>query len=231
MTESNKRIKKALSLLFMSAFVAVACLAPATTLATSWGTTNVGDPCPRAADEGDSCVGGTCQNTGFELECVATPADDDDDDEETVECEVGINAPCGAVCSEGQTCGEPGSFSTCRDRSGVLTCMAADDPGSDTGTTPPDATLIEPRELPNPLGTASIPEVLARIITILTGVSGSVALLMFVYGGVLWLISGGNQERITTGKQAMVYATIGLTIIFGSYAILRALFLALGASL
>jgi hypothetical protein len=101
----------------------------------------------------------------------------------------------------------------------------------DTGTAPTAATTIAPRELPNPLGTASIPELLARVITIFTGVAGSIALLMFVYGGITWVSSGGSAERIETGKKAMVYAVIGLTIIFGSYAILRALFLALGARL
>ncbi|MEA3248928.1 MAG: TrbC/VirB2 family protein, partial [Patescibacteria group bacterium] len=85
--------------------------------------------------------------------------------------------------------------------------------------------------LPNPLGTGSIPELLARIITIFTAIAGSVALLMFVYGGIMWLSSGGNKERIETGKKAVVYAVIGLAIIFGSYAILRALFTAIGARL
>jgi len=52
------------------------------------------------------------------------------------------------------------------------------------------------------------------------GILGSIALLVFVYGGFMWLISGGNEQRIETGKNAMLYSVIGIFIIFASYAII-----------
>lgn len=52
------------------------------------------------------------------------------------------------------------------------------------------------------------------------GISGSAALLFFVYGGVTFLISGGSQERVTKGKQIIIGSVIGLFIIFGSYTII-----------
>lgn len=86
------------------------------------------------------------------------------------------------------------------------------------------------RTLDNPIGGASRWEdVAARIIKMFTGLSGSVALLMFVWGGFLWMTSGGNDQRVAKGKQTLVWATIGLIIIFGSYAILNVLFTSIGA--
>ena len=53
------------------------------------------------------------------------------------------------------------------------------------------------------------------------GISGSAALLFFVYGGVTFLISGGSQEKVTKGKQIIIGSVIGLFIIFGSYTIIN----------
>jgi len=51
------------------------------------------------------------------------------------------------------------------------------------------------------------------------GLTGSIALLMFVYGGFLWLISGGSPDKIKKAQGILVWATLGLTLIFASYAI------------
>lgn len=82
-------------------------------------------------------------------------------------------------------------------------------------------------ELSNPLGTSDFRVLAGRAIRIVTGISGSIGLLMFVYGGFTWLTSGGSPEKIKKGKQIFVTAALGLIIIFGSYALLRALFASL----
>lgn len=81
--------------------------------------------------------------------------------------------------------------------------------------------------LSNPLGTTDFRVLTGRAIRIVTGISGSVGLLMFIYGGFTWLTSGGSPEKIKQGKKIFVTAALGLIIIFGSYALLRALFAAL----
>ncbi len=63
---------------------------------------------------------------------------------------------------------------------------------------------------------------------IILGISGSLALLMFVYGGFLFLVSAGNNERVERGKRAISAAVVGLVIIFSSYAIVGLVFKALG---
>ncbi|MEK9158614.1 MAG: hypothetical protein AAB673_01310 [Patescibacteria group bacterium] len=77
-------------------------------------------------------------------------------------------------------------------------------------------------ELDNPLGTKTpdktfILQKTGTIIKGFLGVTGSIALVMFVYGGMMWLISGGNPDKIKKGKDVLVWAVIGLAIIFSSY--------------
>ena len=59
-----------------------------------------------------------------------------------------------------------------------------------------------------------------EIIQAILGVVDSIALLMFIYGGFLWLTSSGNEQKITQGKQVLVWATI-LTVIFLSYTLVN----------
>jgi hypothetical protein len=58
-----------------------------------------------------------------------------------------------------------------------------------------------------------------RVAEIIWAISGSIALLMFVYGGILFLISSGQSQMVTRATQTMTGALIGLGIVFGSYAI------------
>lgn len=99
--------------------------------------------------------------------------------------------------------------------------------GASTGGSAERMTTV--RQLTNPLGSTSIQGIVGRAVTIFTGLSGSFALLMFIYGGIMWLTSAGNSEKVERGKKIFMWATIGLVIIFGAYAILSAIFGAIGA--
>jgi hypothetical protein len=62
----------------------------------------------------------------------------------------------------------------------------------------------------------------------LFGIVGALALLFFVYGGVLWLTAGGNAEQIEKGKKVLTGAVIGLIIVFGAWLIVQFVMTALG---
>ncbi len=53
------------------------------------------------------------------------------------------------------------------------------------------------------------------------GITGSAVLFVFMYGGFKWLLSRGDSHWVEEGKKAMTAGTIGLVIIFGSYAALN----------
>lgn len=60
------------------------------------------------------------------------------------------------------------------------------------------------------------------------GITGSLALLMFIYGGVMFLISSGSSEKVTQAKQIIIGAVIGLIIVFAAYTIIGFTFKAMG---
>jgi type IV secretory pathway VirB2 component (pilin) len=92
--------------------------------------------------------------------------------------------------------------------------------------------LAKTAELYNPLdptgsGDVTINTVFGRLIQAMLGVTGSIALLMFVYGGFLWLISAGVEDRVKKGKEVIKWSVFGLVIIVGAYTIVRAVVSAL----
>lgn len=82
--------------------------------------------------------------------------------------------------------------------------------------------------LPNPLGTASIPGIIGKVINAALGIVGSLALIMFIYGGITWMTAAGNEQNVTKGKNIIIWATLGLVVIFSSYAIVRFVLQAIG---
>jgi hypothetical protein len=76
----------------------------------------------------------------------------------------------------------------------------------------------------NKLGSTDITEVIARGIKVALGVAGTISFALFIYAGVMLMISGGNSERTGKAKQTMVWATLGVFIIFASYAIVSFIF-------
>ena len=82
----------------------------------------------------------------------------------------------------------------------------------------------------NPLKANNFQQLIGIGIKGLMGVVGSVALIMFIYGGIMWLISGGNPDQVKKGRQTIIWAVMGLVMIFSAYAILNFVFTILGSS-
>ncbi|MFA6421922.1 MAG: hypothetical protein WCV92_00760 [Candidatus Buchananbacteria bacterium] len=79
-------------------------------------------------------------------------------------------------------------------------------------------------KLDNPIGAGTngtIDALVIRIIQYVLGVVGVAALIAFIYGGILWLTSLGDSNKVTKGKNVMIWAFMGLLIIFSSYAIVN----------
>lgn len=57
---------------------------------------------------------------------------------------------------------------------------------------------------------------------------GALALLFFVYGGVILITSQGNRENVSKGTKAMVAAATGLVIAFSGYALITFLSQSIG---
>ena len=101
----------------------------------------------------------------------------------------------------------------------IVTCVA--------GEGVSDASGNASTKFPNPLsgvtkgasGEAAIPLIIGQVIKSVLGIVGSLALAMFVYGGLIWMTAAGAPDKITKGKDVLVWASIGLLVIFSSYAL------------
>jgi len=113
------------------------------------------------------------------------------------ECSSALGCSASGVCPAGQ--------------SAIVPCAAISSPGSSP-------------KLINPLPTTNIPELLGNALGKALGIVGSIALALFIYGGFTWMTAGGNTARVTTGRNVLVWASIGLIVIFLSYALLTFVF-------
>lgn len=86
-----------------------------------------------------------------------------------------------------------------------------------------------PRVLANPLGTGDVRVVIGNVIKALLGIAGSLALLMFVWGGMQWIMSAGNSDRVQKGKSTFTWAVIGLAFIFLAFTFVNFVIRAFGA--
>lgn len=70
-------------------------------------------------------------------------------------------------------------------------------------------------------------EIIGIALNVVLGIIGIAALFMFLYGAIIFMLSEGNAEKVTTAKKTMVWATLGLVAIFMSYYVIDYLFDAL----
>jgi hypothetical protein len=86
--------------------------------------------------------------------------------------------------------------------------------------------------LKNPLDTAGIDSfqgLIGRVINSILGVVGSLALVMFIYGGLIWMTSSGSSDKVKKGRDILIWAAIGLVIIFSAYGLVRFVIVGIGA--
>jgi hypothetical protein len=82
----------------------------------------------------------------------------------------------------------------------------------------------EPITLVNPLSVDTPEALINNVIKAILGIVGAIALLYLIIGGLMWLTSQGNTEKVKKGKDTLVWAIAGLAMIFFSYVILSYVF-------
>ena len=69
------------------------------------------------------------------------------------------------------------------------------------------------------LGQQDPRETAANIIRAALGVLGIVAVVIVLWGGVLWMTAGGSEERVGKAKKILFAGLIGLIIILSAFAL------------
>jgi len=84
----------------------------------------------------------------------------------------------------------------------------------------------------NPLasstGTSSFDQMLTRVLSWLFPFSLAAAVLMILIGAYYMVLSGGNPQKIATGKKIVIYALVGVAIVTISRGIVALLRVILG---
>jgi hypothetical protein len=62
-------------------------------------------------------------------------------------------------------------------------------------------------------GTKTLPQIAAFIINIFSWIVGVVSVIMIIYGGFRYITSGGDSNSVTSAKNTILYAIIGLVIV------------------
>lgn len=67
----------------------------------------------------------------------------------------------------------------------------------------------------------SFTNLLTNIINILLFIIGAVAVIMIIIGGIKYTTSNGDQAQVTSAKNTILYAVVGLVVAIMSYAIVN----------
>lgn len=80
---------------------------------------------------------------------------------------------------------------------------------------------LVPDKSPFDLGGEDLIQLGVNVINFLIDISLVIATIFFLWGGLLFIISGGSEERISKGRQAMTAAVIGIVIVLASILIVN----------
>jgi hypothetical protein len=99
-------------------------------------------------------------------------------------------------------------------------------PAAPTTTVKPPAPAAPPAaiSLPNPLNTNDPRVLIGRLIQAIISISGAIALVMFIYAGLMFLTSAGNTAMVSKAKMLMLYTILGIIIIAGAFVATNTIF-------
>lgn len=70
-------------------------------------------------------------------------------------------------------------------------------------------------------GTRTLPQFIRSIINILLFAIGAVAVVMIIVGGFKYTVSNGDQSAVTSAKNTILYAVVGLVIAILAFAVVE----------
>ncbi len=82
---------------------------------------------------------------------------------------------------------------------------------------------------PGSVAETTLEQIIQFAITFLFATGVIFAIAFLIYGGIRWIISGGNKEKVEAARGHIVAAIVGLVIIAAAFLIFAAIFQILGA--
>lgn len=114
------------------------------------------------------------------------------------------------------TCDSPNNAGKCTDGTNpdARDCKIIDSCKSKTASQTPATSTTSTTTIPfaNPIGFTSVSQLLNAVLKNLMGLVAVVAVVFIVIGGVMYMMSGGNEAMVTKAKKTWTGAVIGLAI-------------------
>lgn len=66
----------------------------------------------------------------------------------------------------------------------------------------------------------TLAKTIGKISTFIAYLGGTIAVIVVIYGGFRYVVSGGNEQKITTAKNTILYGVIGVVVIAISQALI-----------
>ena len=66
-----------------------------------------------------------------------------------------------------------------------------------------------------------VEDIIMNVLNFLLSIVGVISIIMMVVGGIMYLFSGGSENKIETGKKIVVFSIIGLTVALASLILVR----------
>jgi len=71
------------------------------------------------------------------------------------------------------------------------------------------------------LGREDPRNIAARVINIILGFLGIIAVILILIGGFMWMTAAGNEDKVASAKSVMMAGVIGLVIVLAAFGIAR----------
>lgn len=108
---------------------------------------------------------------------------------------------------------------TCQELEQKSKVKPKEDPGYVSG--------IDPRaeaKILNKVSFSNLTGLIGQVVKVLLAFIGSISLALYVYAGILWMTASGESSRIEKSKEVIVWTTLGVAVMLGSYLIVNYLF-------
>lgn len=71
--------------------------------------------------------------------------------------------------------------------------------------------------LTNPLsGVGTLPDLIRNIANYISGIIGFIAIIMFIYAGIIFVTSAGDGGKVTEAKRIVIWASIGVGVVLAA---------------
>jgi hypothetical protein len=88
---------------------------------------------------------------------------------------------------------------------------------------------INPNEIGVPTTITTPGQGLAKVVALLMQIIGLLSVVMIIVGGLLMVLASGNPARFKQGREAVIYAIVGIAIAISGYAIVTYISGSIGA--